>query len=157
MLRMGHSFSHKPQPIHFWESIFSLSVYFFVFPQKYSLCPNRPAKWDTIPNPSWGAFPFFSLLTDLYIFSSALATIFLFSSKLRFNTFSSQILSGIFKCNPPTITAPCFINKRANIPAPSPLKSAIVAIIKMVLSFHIYEWSTIKSCSIFGILLNCAG
>lgn len=86
-----------------------------------------------IPIPSRVGFPAFKSRIDLLIFCSAFFTSSLFFSSGRFNTFSSPMLSGILKCNPPIISAPYCYKSRPRIPAPSPLNNPIVAIRKTFL------------------------
>ena len=110
-----------------------------------------------IPIPSRVGFPAFKSRTDLLIFCSAFFTSSLFFSSGRFNTFSSPMLSGIFKCNPPIISAPYCCKSRPRIPAPSPLNNPIVAIRKTFLLPQSSLFSIIKSRSIFGTVLYCTG
>ena len=67
------------------------------------------------------------------------------------------MLSGIFKCNPPIISAPYCCKSRPRIPAPSPLNNPIVAIRKTFLFPQSSLFLIIKSRSIFGTVLYCTG
>ena len=86
------------------RGIFNFEEYSLVLCPKYNLCPKIPANLYRKPIPSCVGFPSFSSLTDSFIFCSAAFTSSLFFSIGRFKAFSSPILSGILRCNPPIIS-----------------------------------------------------